>query len=192
MQDFSVATLTCTELTSNGNGPIASAYGLKMSGNSCANVRHNTFSEHKEAHVMVLDYASIRASHNAMLDGHGCGVKAVCNAHCSLAHILILGNLGTGVEVRGRGLLEMRANRLSANAQFGVLADGFVCKLKANVVFGNQLEGVHVEHSPEAIVQCKRIYICIRIRIYTHVYIDIYIYIYVCMYPYTFRVRMFG
>ena len=90
---------------------------------------------------------------------HGSGKKAVHSSRCLLKNNLIMGNMGTGVEARGRGYIEMRTNRVSANAQFGILVDGAVCKLRANAVFGNQIEGLHLARIPSApIVQGKLVY----------------------------------
>ena len=152
MQNVSVATMTSLEVSH-------SPYGLKLHDHARATLRHNSLSCHLKANILVSDNADLRASGNAIIDGKGCGVKAMHSSRCLLKNNLIMGNMGTGVEARGRGYIEMRTNRVSANAQFGILVDGAVCKLRANAVFGNQIEGLHLARIPSApIVQGKLVY----------------------------------
>jgi parallel beta-helix repeat protein len=146
MQDMSVATLTSNEGS-------ASDFGLKMHGHSSASLRHNFFASNKEANILISDHADFRATLNAFVDSGGCGVQALKNSRCILSHNSIMCNTGMGVEAFGRGTLEMRANRVSANAQYGIFVDGALCKLRANVIFGNQMEGLHLVHTPQPIVE---------------------------------------
>ena len=48
------------------------------------------------------------------------------------------------------GVLDMRANRISANAQYGVSVAGGVCRLKANVIYGNEGGGLLLDDVIEA------------------------------------------
>jgi len=129
-----------------------SACGIKLYGRSYARVRHNHFEGHTDAHILLTDGAEVRASYNAMMAGLGCGVKASRCSHCVLSHNKIMSNQGMGVDASDRVLLKMRANRVSANGQYGIRVDASRCRLKGNVVFGNQLEGLHLENS-NAVVQ---------------------------------------
>ena len=130
-----------------------SACGIKLYGRSYARVRHNDFEGHTDAHISLTDEAEVRASCNTIMAGLGCGVKATRCSHCVLSHNKIMSNQGMGVDASDRVLLEMRANRVSANGQYGIRVDGGRCRLKGNVVFGNQLEGLHLENSFNAVVQ---------------------------------------
>ena len=130
-----------------------SSCGIKLYGRSYARVRHNSFERHSEAHISLTDGAELRASYNAIVSGMGSGVEAARCARCVLTHNNIMCNQGMGVDASDRVLLEMRANRVSANGQYGVRVNGASCRLKANVIFGNQFAGLHVQRTSHALVQ---------------------------------------
>ena len=126
--------------------------GIKMYGRSYARVRHNSLQRHSEAHILVTDGAEVRASYNGIISGRGSGVQASRCARCILSHNNIMCNQGMGVDASDRVLLEMRANRVSANGQYGVRVDAACCRLKANVIFGNQFAGLFLLHTSHALV----------------------------------------